>query len=710
MSSAAPLLRPPIPGSRGGSGTRAPRLGLSIPPSPHVRPVSSDDQVVAPRPAPPALRLATPRGSDNTPVEAPQQRGRLPPLQTGLRLNTTGSSETSAQTLSGSSGEHAGGIGTSLNGYANPRLLRGTSNEPMSAVSAYSIGGEAMERQASQEVLPDLANLSLEKGRPLDADDLDDAGWKAASRDGMIEELGSLGEGAGGAVTRCRLKKGKTVFALKIITTDPNPDVKKQIVRELNFNKSCASDHICKYYGAFMDDSAGTISIAMEFCEGGSLDSVYREVKKLGGRTSEKVLGKVADGVLNGLTYLHGRRIIHRDIKPSNILLCRSGQVKLCDFGVSGEFGTKGDANTFIGTSYYMAPERIQGQSYTITSDVWSLGVTLLEVAQHRFPFPSDGTEMQPRAGLIDLLTYIVRQPIPKLKDEPENKLKWSENFRYFIECCLEKVPPRRATPWRMLEHPWMVDMKSKKVRQRQLHNVGRKLSDFCQNPNPDPATLCSPYLPEDMRNTIAEPHPLSPQASGERAKVLGKRGRRSPLDNRVPVTKLEQWIVKENVPACPHATPLELPLFPPPSRGLLFWERGILRGAHSHQRPSDCGWATPRAAASRPPSRLQLLVVFLRLFHAQDLPSACRAAGVCEPLVPLCKATSRRSRRERRVRLDPACDAPRIRRHLVPPVDVRGELATSRNTAVHRATALGPQAHSPLAAYASSRGGGGPL
>jgi mitogen-activated protein kinase kinase len=173
----------------------------------------------------------------------------------------------------------------------------------------------------------------------------------------------------------------------------------------------------------------------MEFCEGGSLDSIYREVKKLGGRTGEKVLGKIAEGVLNGLTYLHSKKIIHRDIKPSNILLCRNGQVKLCDFGVSGEFGTKGDANTFIGTSYYMAPERITGQSYTITSDVWSTGVTLLEVAQHRFPFPADGTEMQPRAGLIDLLTYIVRQPIPKLKDEPESGIKWSESFKYFIEC-----------------------------------------------------------------------------------------------------------------------------------------------------------------------------------------------------------------------------------------------------------------------------------
>ncbi|KAF2664122.1 kinase-like protein [Microthyrium microscopicum] len=301
-------------------------------------------------------------------------------------------------------------------------------------------------------------------GREPDVADLDVDGWKAMSKSGRIEELGSLGEGAGGAVTRCMIKGGKTVFAMKIITTDPDPDVKRQIVRELEFNKTCASDHICRYYGAFLDDSTGTISIAMEFCEGGSLDSVYKECMRLSGRAGDKVLGKVADGVLNGLTYLHQHRIIHRDIKPSNILLCRNGQVKLCDFGVSGEFGTKGDANTFIGTSYYMAPERITGQSYNINSDVWSLGVTLLEVAQHRFPFPADGTEAQPRANLIDLLTYIVRQPPPKLKDEPHKNIFWPENMKFFISCCLEKNPKERAMPWQMLDHPWMLEIKTKRV------------------------------------------------------------------------------------------------------------------------------------------------------------------------------------------------------------------------------------------------------
>ncbi|KAL4965138.1 dual-specificity mitogen-activated protein kinase kinase [Aspergillus stella-maris] len=487
-SSPVPLLKAPVPGNRSNSNSpRPPKLTLGIPPSATSRPVTGNGislnsdapQPLQPqpqrpsgRPPPPQLRLATPSGS--TQDVPPQRNGRpMPPP-----LATTGLNDSNNHSRSGSSthldGKGSGPASASSSNYSTLSFAMGLRQpqvgtpDPSSAISSvYSDreGGVQMERENSvNNLIPDLDKLSLEKGRPLDVEDLDDQGWLAASEQGKIVELGSLGEGAGGAVTRCKLKDGKTVFALKIITTDPNPDVKKQIVRELNFNKDCASEHICLYYGAFMDKSTGTISIAMEFCEGGSLDSIYKEVKKLGGRTGEKVLGKVAEGVLNGLTYLHGRKIIHRDIKPSNILLCRNGQVKLCDFGVSGEFGTKGDANTFIGTSYYMAPERITGQSYTITSDVWSLGVTLLEVAQHRFPFPADGTEMQPRAGLIDLLTYIVRQPIPKLKDEPQNGIKWSSNFKYFIECCLEKEPPRRATPWRMLEHPWVLDMKNKKV------------------------------------------------------------------------------------------------------------------------------------------------------------------------------------------------------------------------------------------------------
>jgi mitogen-activated protein kinase kinase len=139
-----------------------------------------------------------------------------------------------------------------------------------------------MERDGSMNGLEQgFDKLALERGRTLDVEDLDDDGWGVASMEKRIQEISSLGEGAGGAVTKCVLKGGKTIFALKIITTNPDPAIKKQILRETKFNKYCTSEHICRYYGAFEDPATATISIAMEFCEGGSLDSIYREVKKL---------------------------------------------------------------------------------------------------------------------------------------------------------------------------------------------------------------------------------------------------------------------------------------------------------------------------------------------------------------------------------------------------------------------------------------------
>jgi mitogen-activated protein kinase kinase len=171
-------------------------------------------------------------------------------------------------------------------------------------------------------------------------------------------------------------------------------------------------------------------------------------------------LGKLAEGVLFGLSYLHERRIIHRDIKPQNILLDSDGQVKLCDFGVSGEV-VNSLATTFTGTKYYMAPERILGMPYSVTSDVWSLGITLMEVAQHRFPYQQSDTQpLQP----IELVTLIVNAPAPELQDEPENNIYWSKGFRSFLSFCMEKEKSKRASPSQMLNHPWIVKIRQKDV------------------------------------------------------------------------------------------------------------------------------------------------------------------------------------------------------------------------------------------------------
>lgn len=298
-----------------------------------------------------------------------------------------------------------------------------------------------------------ITDLKLMNGESMADSDISEYLWHYKSMQKEIVTLGILGEGAGGSVAKCKLRNGSKIFALKTINTlNTNPEYQKQIFRELQFNKSFKSEHIVRYYGMFADEQNSVIYIAMEYMGGKSLDAVYKNLLKRGGRISEKVLGKIAESVLRGLSYLHERKIIHRDIKPQNILLNEQGQVKLCDFGVSGE-AVNSLATTFTGTSYYMAPERIQGQPYSVTCDVWSLGLTILEVAQGRFPFESD--KVNTNIAPIELLTVILTFS-PHLKDEPENNILWSKAFKSFIEYCLKKEPRERPSPRQMINHPWI--------------------------------------------------------------------------------------------------------------------------------------------------------------------------------------------------------------------------------------------------------------
>lgn len=174
-----------------------------------------------------------------------------------------------------------------------------------------------------------------------------EAGSGEGFEDGMqqahIEMLQRLGEGASGEVRKARHRPTGKIIAVKTISTSPNPDLHRQILRELSFNRTCRSPYIVPYFGAFLSSDSLSIEILMEFCEAGSLDAIYKRVKARNGRTGEKILGKVAECVLKGLDYLHDRRIIHRDIKPSNILVTREGQIKLCDFGVSVSGRVRGE-------------------------------------------------------------------------------------------------------------------------------------------------------------------------------------------------------------------------------------------------------------------------------------------------------------------------------------------------------------------------------
>ncbi|KAF2475421.1 dual specificity mitogen-activated protein kinase [Lindgomyces ingoldianus] len=259
--------------------------------------------------------------------------------------------------------------------------------------------------------------------------------------------LRELGSGNGGTVSKVQHAATKVIMARKIIHVEAKNEVRKRIVRELRIMHDCNSDYIVAFYGAFQNDT-GDVIMCMEYMDVGSLDWV----SKTFGPVRVDVLGKIAEAVLGGLSYLYQtHRIMHRDLKPSNILVNSKGQIKLCDFGVSSEL--EGSiAETFVGTGTYMAPERIQGSPYTVKSDVWSVGLTLMELAIGKFPFnnsDNDGDEPGGPQGILDLLQQIVLEPAPKL---PKSDA-FPSILEDMIAKCLLKDPTDRPTPKELYEH-----------------------------------------------------------------------------------------------------------------------------------------------------------------------------------------------------------------------------------------------------------------
>ncbi|KAJ3829960.1 kinase-like domain-containing protein [Lentinula raphanica] len=279
-----------------------------------------------------------------------------------------------------------------------------------------------------------------------------EAGFSDPWSDDVLEEICRLGEGTGGAVHKVKDKRTGKIMARKTITTREAP--MKQLQRELSIMSTTNHINIIHFYGAYMSPSTSEVKILMDYGEGGSLEAVSKILKKHGAVLGEKIAARLAEGILQGLAYLHSKKTIHRDIKPSNILLTDRGIVKLCDFGVSGKLDGSW-ANTFTGTSFYMAPERICGHEYTIRSDVWSTGISLLELVQNRFPFPND---LSP----IELMMYITAGEPPQLEDA--GGVIWSAEMKDFIKQTLIVDAPTRPTPKDMLSHPWIVENMKREV------------------------------------------------------------------------------------------------------------------------------------------------------------------------------------------------------------------------------------------------------
>ncbi|XAR53456.1 Mitogen-activated protein kinase kinase [Bertholletia excelsa] len=255
-----------------------------------------------------------------------------------------------------------------------------------------------------------------------------------------------IGKGNGGLVRLVQHKWTGQFFALKVIQMKIEESARRQIAQELKINQSSQCRYVVVCYQSFYEN--GAVSIILEYMDGGSLADFLKKVKSI----PESYIAAICKQVLKGLWYLHHEKhIIHRDLKPSNLLVNHRGEVKITDFGVSAILSsTSGMANTFVGTYNYMSPERISGEKYGYRSDIWSLGLVLLECATGHFPY-SPPHHAEDWTNVYELMETIVDQPPPCAPAD-----EFSPQFCSFISACLKKDPKDRLSANELMTHPFI--------------------------------------------------------------------------------------------------------------------------------------------------------------------------------------------------------------------------------------------------------------
>ncbi|XP_027503570.1 STE20-like serine/threonine-protein kinase isoform X1 [Corapipo altera] len=268
------------------------------------------------------------------------------------------------------------------------------------------------------------------------------------------EIIGELGDGAFGKVFKAQNKETKVLAAAKVIDTKSEEELEDYMV-EIDILASCDHPNIVKLLDAFYYEN--NLWILIEFCAGGAVDAVMLELER---PLTEPQIKVVCRQTLEALNYLHENKIIHRDLKAGNILFTLDGDIKLADFGVSAKnTRTIQRRDSFIGTPYWMAPEVVMCETskdrpYDYKADIWSLGITLIEMAQIEPPHH----ELNPMRVLLK-----IAKSDPPMLAQPS---KWSSDFKDFLKKCLEKNVDARWSATQLLQHPFVTVTSNKPIRE----------------------------------------------------------------------------------------------------------------------------------------------------------------------------------------------------------------------------------------------------
>ncbi|XP_022531875.2 serine/threonine-protein kinase TAO1 isoform X2 [Astyanax mexicanus] len=255
----------------------------------------------------------------------------------------------------------------------------------------------------------------------------------------LFSDLREIGHGSFGAVYFARDVRTSEVVAIKKMSYSGKQSNEKwqDIIKEVKFLQRIQHPNSIEYKGCYLREH--TAWLAMEYCLGSASDLLEVHKKPL----QEIEIAAITHGALQGLAYLHSHNMIHRDIKAGNILLTEPGQVKLADFGSAS---IASPANSFVGTPYWMAPEVIlamdEGQ-YDGKVDVWSLGITCIELAERKPPLFN--------MNAMSALYHIAQNESPTLQSS-----EWTDYFRNFVDSCLQKIPQDRPHSDDLLQHAFV--------------------------------------------------------------------------------------------------------------------------------------------------------------------------------------------------------------------------------------------------------------